>query len=106
MQRRKGRRRELQAMHWHRERGYHAERVPDSGASGYNGRKCDLDCHVFGRDNAPLTFEVKGRSQFKTLWAWLGIADGLVLIADRTPPLFVLTESAYERLLTAAKRAP
>ena len=102
----KGRRRELQVIHWHRERGYRCERVPDSGASGYNGRKADIDAYLFGSENAPMIFESKGRASFKTLWGWLGTADGLVLIGDRQPPLFVLSESAYERLLQAAKRAP
>lgn len=106
MQREKGKRVERAVVNWHRERGYKAERVPDSGASGYNGRKADCDCYIFGSESAPIIYEVKGRASFKTLWGWLGTADGLVLIGDRQPPLFVLSEAAYERLLAAAKRVP
>lgn len=106
MQRAKGARRERSVVAWHKDRGYFAERVPLSGATRFQARAHDVDAYCLGRETAPLTFEVKARAEFKTLWNWLGTADGLVLIADRNPPLFLLTESAYERLLTAAKRAP
>lgn len=109
MQRDKGARRERSVVKWHIERGTFAERVPLSGARAYKEITSDVDCYPFGRECAPLTFEVKGRANgegFKTLWNWMGTADALVLIQDRAPPLFVLSEAAYERLLLAAKRAP
>ena len=103
----KGARVERSIVNWHRERGYRAQRVPLSGATAYREITADIDCYVFGNESAPLILEVKARADgFKTLWKWMGKADALVLIADRTPALYVLSEATYERLITAAKRAP
>lgn len=72
-----------------------AERVPLSGAQGgqFSG-----DVIVAG-----LRLEVKARAAgFKELYKWLGDNDGLVLKADRKPPLVVLPVERFKLLLHQA----
>ena len=46
----------------------------------------------------PVRVEVKGRSRFAQLQAWLAGADMLVLIPDRAPEIYVLTRETLERI--------
>jgi Holliday junction resolvase len=59
--RRKGDRLEREIVDRHREIGVHAERYPLSGASRFRGSGHDVDLYPFGREQAPLVTEVKGR---------------------------------------------
>jgi hypothetical protein len=82
----KGDRREREIVSLHTALGVKAERVPLSGATGYQGRSADVDCYLFGPDAAPLVCEVKARANgtgFATLERWLGDADALFLRRDR-----------------------
>ena len=87
----KGLRRERAVVELHMKCGIHAERVPLSGASHYQGNGADVD--IYARGNEPLKAEVKARSEsggFKTLERWLGDNDALFLWRDRATPLVVL----------------
>ena len=101
----KGARREREAVERFRAMGVHAERVPLSGASRYRGNGSDVDCYLLGIDECPVVAEVKARKDgagFKQLETWLG-PDGemLVLQADRSRPLYVLTQATMERIAEA-----
>jgi hypothetical protein len=98
----KGQRRERQIVALHVDLGIHAERVPLSGASRYQGNGADLDVYPFSRDGPPLCGEVKARRNgagFKTLEKWLGDNDMLFLVRDRQEPMVVLPWGTWERLL-------
>ena len=87
----KGLRRERAVVELHMKCGIHAERVPLSGASHYQGNGADVD--IYARGNEPLKAEVKARADgagFKTLAQWLGDNDALILVRDRATPLVVL----------------
>ena len=87
----KGLRRERALVELHTKCGIHAERVPLSGASHYQGNGADIDLHVRGPQ--PLKAEVKARGEgngFKTLQRWLGANDALFLWRDRAAPFVVL----------------
>jgi hypothetical protein len=87
----KGMRRERALVEIHTKCGIHAERVPLSGATHYQGNGADIDIHVRGAQ--PLKAEVKARGEgngFKTLHRWLGENDALFLWRDRAAPLVVL----------------
>lgn len=87
----KGLRRERALVDIHTKCGIHAERVPLSGASHYQGNGADIDIHVRGPQ--PLKAEVKARGEgngFKTLQRWLGENDALFLWRDRAAPFVVL----------------
>ena len=78
----KGQRRERQVVALHTGFGVHAERVPLSGASRYQGNGSDLDIYPWGLEGPPLCGEVKARAGgagFKTLERWLGENDCLFL---------------------------
>jgi hypothetical protein len=99
----KGLRRERAIVDVHRKSGIHAERVPLSGALGYRGNDADVDLYVRGA--LPVKAEVKARRDgagFKTLLAWLGSKDALVLIQDRTMPLVVVR---FDIWLEVARRS-
>ena len=92
-QRDKGARAERNIVAMLEEAGIHAERVPLSGASRYQGNGTDLDWYARGKDHAPLVCEVKARGNgegFKTLERWLADADALILKRDRQDPLVVI----------------
>ncbi len=98
----KGQRRERQIVALHVDLGIHAERVPLSGASRYQGNGADLDVYPFSRDGPPLCGEVKARRNgegFVTLERWLGENDMLFLVRDRQEPMVVLPWATWERLL-------
>ncbi len=98
----KGQRRERQVVALHTGIGIHAERVPLSGASRYQGNGGDLDVYPFSRDGPPLCGEVKARASgegFKTLERWLADNDMLFLVRDRQEPMVVLPWATWERLL-------
>jgi Holliday junction resolvase len=104
MSRDKGRRVEQALVNLHLRIGVHAERVPLSGASRYQGNGADIDVYAFGRDAAPLVSEVKARKDgegFATLERWLGENDVLFLRRDRSEPLIVLPWRVWTRLLAA-----
>lgn len=106
-QRDKGARRERQFVELHRELGIHSERVPLSGASRYQENGADVDCYVFGRDDAPLIYEIKARGDgegFKMLERWLADADALALMRDRAEPMVLLPWKTYLRFLDRIRR--
>jgi len=99
----KGARRERQIVHMHTALGVPAERMPLSGAQRYRGNKTDVDVTVIpGRP--PWECEVKARATgtgFTTLERWLGDADALFLVRDRSTPLIVLPWARWTELLLA-----
>jgi len=73
--RRKGDRLERELVDRHKALGFHSERYPLSGASRFRGSGHDLVVYLFGREEAPIVGEVKGRKDgagFTTLERWLG----------------------------------
>lgn len=98
----KGGRIEREIVNTHRRFGIHAERVPLSGASHYQGNSADVDIFAFGKDEAPLIGEVKARKGgdgFKTLERWLGDYDCLFLRRDNADPLILLPARVWFTLL-------
>ncbi len=98
----KGQRRERQIVALHVALGIHAERVPLSGASRYQGNGADIDIYPFGEDAGALVGEVKARHSgagFVTLERWLGENDLLFLVRDRADPLVVVPWRVWERLV-------
>lgn len=101
-ERRKGAELEREIVNLHQEIGICAERYPLSGASRFRGKGHDVDVYVFGKDEAALTGEVKGRKGadgFRLLGRWLGDNDLLFLRRNRANPLVVLPWRIWERLL-------
>jgi|SRR5215472_10163996 len=93
MQRRKGKRVELEIVHAHKELGIHAERYPLSGSSRFRGKGHDVDIYVNGPDEPPFVAEVKSRRQgrgFVQLESWLGEYDALFLKRNKVDPLVVI----------------
>jgi hypothetical protein len=87
--------------------GFHAERYPLSGASHFRGSGHDLDVYLFGREEAPIVAEVKGRqdgSGFALLERWLGEFDALFLRRNNADPLVVLSWRMWARLLERVQR--
>lgn len=106
--RRKGDRIERELVERHRTIGIHAERYPLSGASRFRGSGHDVDVYAFGRDDAPLVAESKGRKNgagFVTLEKWLGEYDALFLRRNNADPMVLLPWRVWIRLLTE-RRAP
>lgn len=100
--RQKGDRTERSIVDAHKAIGIHCERYPLSGASRFRGSAHDLDCYVFGKDEAPIVAEVKSRkggAGFVTLENWLGEFDALFLKRDRGEPMVVLPWRIWVRLL-------
>jgi hypothetical protein len=86
----------------HKKAGIHAERYPLSGSSHFRGTSHDLDVYPFGKDEAPLVFEVKARKSgegFAMLDKWLGDYAGLCLKRDRRLPGVYLSWETYVSLL-------
>ncbi len=110
--RQKGDRVERYIVELHQGIGIHAERVPLSGATRYQGNGTDVDVYLFGREAAPLVCEVKARKVhvgesnpsggFKTIERWLSDADALFLKRDRKEPLVVLPWRVWARLAGVA----
>lgn len=103
----KGQRREREVVNKLNVLGVKAERVPLSGAAKFrNTESTDVDYYPFGSDQPPWVSEVKARANgegFKTLDGWLGDADTLFLMRDRTTPLVVLPWARFVDLLLTAK---
>lgn len=100
-QRDKGARVERELVNAHLAIGCHAERVPLSGASRYQGNGGDIDVYVFGKEEAPLIGESKARKNgtgFKTLEDWLGENDLLFLKRNNADPMVVIPWRVWERL--------
>ena len=100
--RRKGDRLEREIVDRHKELGIQAERYPSSGASQFRGSGHDVDLYLFGREEAPIVGEVKGRKNgagFTTLEKWLGEFDALFLRRNNADPLVVLPWRMWARLL-------
>lgn len=98
----KGLRRERGIVALHVKCGIHAERVPLSGATRYQGNGADIDIYGRGRGAPPFRAEVKARgngSGFRTLERWLGGHDALFLWRDRQPPLVLLHLHTWMELL-------
>lgn len=105
--RRKGDRIEREVVERHRAINVHAERYPLSGASRFRGSGHDIDIYVFGRDEAPLVAEVKGRASgagFVTLEKWLGEYDALFLRRDNADPIVVTPWRVWARLIERVRR--
>lgn len=101
----KGLRRERAIVDLHRKCGIHAERVPLSGASHYQGNGGDIDIYVRGVGAPPYTAEVKARGDgngFRMLARWLAGHDALFLWQDREPPLVVVPLHVWMELLALA----
>lgn len=101
----KGLRRERGLVELHRRCGIHAERIPLSGASHYQGNGADLDIYGRGPDAPPYRAEIKARGDgrgFKSLIRWLGGHDALFLWRDRAAPLVVLPMHIWLELLDRA----
>lgn len=101
----KGLRRERGIVELHVKCGIHAERVPLSGASHYQGNGADIDVYGRGRGAPPYRAEVKARgdgSGFRTLARWLGQHDVLFLWQDRQAPLVVMPVHVWLELLARA----
>jgi hypothetical protein len=104
--RRKGDRIEREIVEAHRALGVHAERYPLSGAIRFRGSGHDIDVYAFGREEAPLVAEVKGRKNgagFTTLEKWLGEFDILALRRNNADPMIVLPWRVWARLLTRGR---
>jgi Holliday junction resolvase len=100
--RRKGDRIEREVVQMHRAIGLHCERVPLSGASRYQSNGADIDIYAFGRDEAPLVAEVKGRKSgagFVQLERWLGYFDALFLKRNSAEPLVLVPWRVWARLI-------
>jgi Holliday junction resolvase len=100
--RRKGDRLEREIVDRHKALGIHGERYPLSGASRFRGSGHDVDLYAFGREQAPIVGEVKGRKNgagFTTLEKWLGEFDVLFLRRNNADPLVVLPWRMWARLL-------
>lgn len=104
----KGLRTEREIVALHRKIGIPAERVPLSGAAGYQANGEDVDLYPWGTNSAPLCCQVKrlaGPRGTKGVIDALGDADALFLRYDAAPgeqarpPLIVLPWSTWERLL-------
>jgi Holliday junction resolvase len=100
--RRKGDRIEREIVDRHKALGTHAERYPLSGASRFRGSGHDIDVYLFGRDEAPLVCEVKGRKSgagFATIEKWLAEFDGLFLRRNNADPLVLIPWRVWWRIL-------
>lgn len=105
-QRSKGLRAEREIVALHRELGIRCERVPLSGAAGYQNNSNDVDIYLERLQTGPLVAEVKARKGgegFTMLERWLSTADLLFLRRDRKPPMVLLPWDTYERLLLKLK---
>ncbi len=82
----KGARFEIQIVHLMQEAGFAAEKVPLSGAAGgsFSG---DISMPLLGVD---VRIECKKRARgFTQIYDWIESNYGLVVAADRKPPLIV-----------------
>lgn len=98
----KGLRIERECVHILQDAGLAAERIPLSGASGgrYGG---DVSVPVLGVDR---TLEVKCQaSGWKQAYAFLADHYGLIIRADRKPPLMVMRLADFAELALIADRA-
>ena len=103
----KGNRIEREIVDRHKSLGVHAERYPLSGASRFRGSGHDVDIYPFGRDEAPIVCEVKGRKDgagFATLERWLGEFDALFLKRNNADPLVVLPWRVWSQILDRVRR--
>ena len=100
--RQKGNRIEREIVDRHKALGTHAERYPLSGASRFRGSGHDIDIYLFGREDAPIVGEVKGRKNgagFTTLEKWLDEYDALFLRRNNADPLVLLPWRVWARIL-------
>ena len=100
-QREKGDRAERHIVDLHKKIGVHAERVPLSGATHYQGNGADVDVYPWGKDNDPLVAEVKADQSMipvKMVRA-LGENDLLFLKPDRKEPYVFMPWETYRRLV-------
>lgn len=103
----KGNRIEREIVDRHKSLGIHAERYPLSGASRFRGSGHDVDVYPFGRDDAPITCEVKCRKNgagFSSIERWLGEFDALFLRRNNADPLVVLPWRVWAALLAKVQR--
>ena len=100
--RQKGNRTERALVHVLQEHGFAAERVPLSGAA--RGRfGGDLSVPLLGVDRR---VEVKCRGTgFRQLYAWLDVADFLIVRSDRSEPLVVIPFRLAVEIAKAAEHS-
>lgn len=100
-QRQKGDRVERAIVKLHKDIGVHAERVPLSGATHYQGNGADVDVYPFGKDNGPLVSEVKADQSMIPIRMVraLGENDLLFLKPDRKEPYVFMPWETYRRLV-------
>jgi hypothetical protein len=82
------------------EAGFGAEKTPLSGSLGgkYTG---DLSVPLLGRD---LCGEAKIRARgFRELYRWLAARDFLIVRADRSPPLVIISLKLAVEVMKAAE---
>jgi len=94
----KGARFERQVVHTLSDAGIQAERVPLSGAAhgSFGG---DVRCDLPGHEAALLECKKRARG-FKQIYGWLDENTGLVIGADRLPPLIVLPLDTFLSMLS------
>jgi hypothetical protein len=105
--RNKGARVEREIVDAHKKIGVHAERVPLSGGTHYQGNGHDIDIYPFGLDAAPLVAEVKARQDgqgFALLERWIDEYDALFLKRNNTDLLVVLPWRVWRQLLDVCKK--
>jgi hypothetical protein len=105
--RQKGDRVEREIVERHGLLGIRAERYPLSGASRFRGSGHDIDIYLFGKDDAPLRAEVKGRKNgagFVTLENWIGGYDALFLRKDRTDPMVLVPWRVWAQLVERVRQ--
>jgi hypothetical protein len=96
----------------HRQKGDRIERElveRHSGASRFRGSGHDIDIYIyiFGRDDAPMVAEVKGRKSgagFVTLEKWLGKYNALFLRRNNADPMILLPWSVWIRIMKRVQR--
>jgi len=99
----KGARFEREIVHTLVDRGIRAERVPLSGAAhgSFGG---DIRCDLPGHKAALLECKKRARG-FKQIYGWLEENTGLVIGADRLPPLIVLPLGTFLSMLNDEEQA-
>jgi Holliday junction resolvase len=98
----KGNRIEREIVDRHKALGIHAERYPLSGASRFRGSGHDIDVYLFGREEAPIVSEVKGRKSgagFVTLEKWLAEFDALFFRRNSADPIVLLPWRVWAQIL-------
>lgn len=90
----KGYREENNLVNKHKSLNIYAERVPLSGAVRYQGNGGDVDIYYRGKDQPPITAELKARGNgegFKQLEKWMGDHNVMFLKRNKKDPMVVVS---------------